>query len=136
MFERFTDPARRVVVLAQEEARERGDDTTRSEHLLLAVCRRSQSESLNTSDSKQNAKLVCLILPIVFLAGTIVMLLRGHLFLTRYAVPLVPFALIVSMLVLQRFKLQAWMLPLLLACCTFFVLNREGRYYPKEYLYR
>ncbi|MDD7964468.1 Clp protease N-terminal domain-containing protein [Actinomycetospora lemnae] len=39
MFERFTDPARRVVVLAQEDARERGDDTIRSEHLLLGVCR-------------------------------------------------------------------------------------------------
>ena len=39
MFERFTDPARRVVVLAQEEARDRGDDRIGSEHLLLAVCR-------------------------------------------------------------------------------------------------
>ncbi len=39
MFERFTDPARRVVVLAQEEARTRGDDRIGSEHLLLGVCR-------------------------------------------------------------------------------------------------
>ncbi|GAA4857686.1 Clp protease N-terminal domain-containing protein [Actinomycetospora straminea] len=43
MFERFTDPARRVVVLAQESARERGDDTIRSEHLLLGVCRATDS---------------------------------------------------------------------------------------------
>jgi ATP-dependent Clp protease ATP-binding subunit ClpA len=39
VFERFTDPARRVVVLAQEEARTRGDDRIGSEHLLLGVCR-------------------------------------------------------------------------------------------------
>ncbi|HWN26410.1 MAG TPA: Clp protease N-terminal domain-containing protein, partial [Actinomycetospora sp.] len=39
MFERFTDPARRVVVLAQEEARTRGDDRIGSEHLLLGICR-------------------------------------------------------------------------------------------------
>ncbi|PVZ03454.1 Clp protease N-terminal domain-containing protein [Actinomycetospora cinnamomea] len=39
MFERFTDPARRVVVMAQEDARERADDRIRSEHLLLAMCR-------------------------------------------------------------------------------------------------
>ena len=39
MFERFTDPARRVVVLAQEDARERGADRIGSEHLLLALCR-------------------------------------------------------------------------------------------------
>lgn len=39
MFERFTGPARRIVVLAQEEARERGDDHIGSEHLLLGLCR-------------------------------------------------------------------------------------------------
>jgi ATP-dependent Clp protease ATP-binding subunit ClpA len=39
VFERFTDPARRVVVLAQEETRARGDDRIGSEHLLLGVCR-------------------------------------------------------------------------------------------------
>ncbi|GAA3225784.1 Clp protease N-terminal domain-containing protein [Pseudonocardia petroleophila] len=37
MFERFTDKARRVVVLAQEEARERRADAIRSEHLLIAL---------------------------------------------------------------------------------------------------
>lgn len=39
MFERFTDAARHCVVLAQEEARERGSDRIRSEHLLLAISR-------------------------------------------------------------------------------------------------
>lgn len=39
MFERFTEPARRVVVLAQEDARERADDRIHSEHLLLGLCR-------------------------------------------------------------------------------------------------
>ncbi|GAA4781506.1 Clp protease N-terminal domain-containing protein [Actinomycetospora chlora] len=39
MFERFTESARRVVVLAQEDARERADQSIGSEHLLLALCR-------------------------------------------------------------------------------------------------
>jgi ATP-dependent Clp protease ATP-binding subunit ClpA len=39
VFERFTEPARRVVVLAQEDARERGDRSIGSEHLVLGVCR-------------------------------------------------------------------------------------------------
>lgn len=39
MFERFTETARRVVILAQEDARERADDRIASEHLLLALCR-------------------------------------------------------------------------------------------------
>ncbi|MEJ2864663.1 Clp protease N-terminal domain-containing protein [Actinomycetospora flava] len=43
MFERFTDPARRVVVLAQEDARERAAGRIGSEHLLLALCRASDT---------------------------------------------------------------------------------------------
>jgi ATP-dependent Clp protease ATP-binding subunit ClpA len=39
VFERFTQSARRVVVLAQEDARERADQSIGSEHLLLALCR-------------------------------------------------------------------------------------------------
>jgi ATP-dependent Clp protease ATP-binding subunit ClpA len=37
MFERFTGKARRVVVHAQEAARERGADTIRTEHLLVSL---------------------------------------------------------------------------------------------------
>jgi len=37
MFERFTDKARRVVVGAQAEARERSADSIRTEHLLAAL---------------------------------------------------------------------------------------------------
>lgn len=37
MFERFTDKARRVVVHAQESARERGADSLRTEHLLVSL---------------------------------------------------------------------------------------------------
>jgi ATP-dependent Clp protease ATP-binding subunit ClpA len=39
MFERFTDKARQVVVLAQEEARDRRADAIRAEHLLAALYR-------------------------------------------------------------------------------------------------
>ncbi|TCK25457.1 Clp protease N-terminal domain-containing protein [Pseudonocardia endophytica] len=37
MFERFTDPARRVVVLAQEDARERRQDRIRAGNLLVGI---------------------------------------------------------------------------------------------------
>ena len=37
MFERFTEKARTVVVLAQQQARERGDDTIDTGHLLRAL---------------------------------------------------------------------------------------------------
>jgi ATP-dependent Clp protease ATP-binding subunit ClpC len=41
MFERFTDRARRVVVLAQEEARMLNHDYVGTEHILLALIRES-----------------------------------------------------------------------------------------------
>src|SRR6516165_14074 len=43
MFERFTDGARRVVVLGQEEARELGHNYIGTEHLLLGLLREDDS---------------------------------------------------------------------------------------------
>ncbi len=40
MFERFTKPARRIVVLAQEDANRRGDERIGDEHLLLGMLHR------------------------------------------------------------------------------------------------
>jgi ATP-dependent Clp protease ATP-binding subunit ClpC len=42
MFERFTDEARRVLVLAQEESRTLGHDFIGTEHLLLGILRHGQ----------------------------------------------------------------------------------------------
>src|SRR5207244_2020170 len=42
MFERFTDRARRVVVLAQEEARLLGHDYIGTEHILLGLVREGE----------------------------------------------------------------------------------------------
>ncbi|MGW0251239.1 Clp protease N-terminal domain-containing protein [Nocardia goodfellowii] len=45
MFEKFTDRARRVVVLAQEEARALNHHFIGAEHLLVAVLREAESET-------------------------------------------------------------------------------------------
>lgn len=42
VFERFTDRARRAVVLAQEEARQLGHNFVGPEHLLLGLIRKSE----------------------------------------------------------------------------------------------
>jgi ATP-dependent Clp protease ATP-binding subunit ClpC len=44
MFERFTDRARRVVVLAQEEARLLNHNYIGTEHILLGLIRRLHGE--------------------------------------------------------------------------------------------
>jgi ATP-dependent Clp protease ATP-binding subunit ClpC len=51
VFERFTDRARRVVVLAQEEARLLGHDYIGTEHLLLGLLRESDGVAGRTLDA-------------------------------------------------------------------------------------
>ncbi len=46
MFKRFTDRARRVVVLAQEEARRLRHDSVGTEHILLGLIREGQGEDV------------------------------------------------------------------------------------------
>jgi ATP-dependent Clp protease ATP-binding subunit ClpC len=50
MFERFTVRARRVVVLAQEEARELGHDHIGTEHLLLGLIREDEGMAVRALD--------------------------------------------------------------------------------------
>ena len=51
MFERFTDRARRVVVLAQEEARMLNHDYIGTEHILLGLLREGDGVGARTLDS-------------------------------------------------------------------------------------
>ena len=46
MFERFTDRARRVVVLAQEEARMLNHNYIGTEHILLGLIREGEGEGV------------------------------------------------------------------------------------------
>jgi ATP-dependent Clp protease ATP-binding subunit ClpC len=63
MFERFTEPARLVVVLAQEETRRLGHDHIGPEHLLLGVLRtdgapRTLLEALGVDADRVRARVV------------------------------------------------------------------------------
>jgi ATP-dependent Clp protease ATP-binding subunit ClpC len=53
VFERFSDRARRVVVLAQEEARDLGHDYIGTEHLLLGLLKNSGSTAHQVLTSLQ-----------------------------------------------------------------------------------
>jgi ATP-dependent Clp protease ATP-binding subunit ClpC len=50
MFDRFTDPARRVLVIAQDEARGLGHDFLGSEHILLALLEEGQGVAAKAMD--------------------------------------------------------------------------------------
>ena len=52
MFERFTDRARRVIVLAQEEARTLQHNYIGTEHLLLGLIREGEGVAAQDMDSK------------------------------------------------------------------------------------
>lgn len=51
MFERFTDRARRVIVLAQEEARDLRHNYIGPEHILLGICREGEGVGALTLQS-------------------------------------------------------------------------------------
>jgi Clp amino terminal domain, pathogenicity island component/UvrB/uvrC motif len=51
MFERFTDRARRVIVLAQEEARMLGHNRTGTEHILLGLIHEGEGVAAKTLES-------------------------------------------------------------------------------------
>ena len=51
MFERFTERARQVVVLAQDEARALGHDYIGTEHLLLGLLREADGLGARTLNS-------------------------------------------------------------------------------------
>jgi len=54
MFERFTDQARRIVVLAQEEARMLNHNYIGTEHILLGLIREGEGKSKNPATQVLN----------------------------------------------------------------------------------
>jgi len=59
VFERFTDRARQVVVLAQEEARLLDHDFIGTEHVLLALSRRARASGPGFSSGAEPTSARC-----------------------------------------------------------------------------
>src|SRR5437870_13403822 len=63
MFERFTERARRVIILAQEEAKRLNHSAVGTEHILLGIIREGEGvaskvlESLNISPDRVRAEI-------------------------------------------------------------------------------
>ncbi|MGH2453992.1 MAG: Clp protease N-terminal domain-containing protein, partial [Anaerolineales bacterium] len=63
MFERFTERARRVIILAQEEAKRLNHSAVGTEHILLGIIREGEGvaskvlESLNISPERVRAEI-------------------------------------------------------------------------------
>lgn len=81
-------------------------------------------------DSRTRSELICLLMPFVFAAGIVVLMHRQVLFLPRYLLPMIPFALAGVLFLAHRFGLERYAFALLLPSCAFFVLNADGRFYP------
>ena len=60
MFERFTDRARRVVVLAQEEARRLNHNYIGTEHILLGLIQEGEGHAAKALEIMQNNKIYSL----------------------------------------------------------------------------
>ena len=59
MFERFTDRARRVVVLAQEEARMLNHNYIGTEHILLGLIHEGEGVAATLSASRRIPSRMC-----------------------------------------------------------------------------
>jgi len=92
MFERFTDRARRVVVRAQEEARELGHNHIRPEHILLGLIRENEGVGVKALESL-NVDLAALRLAVTEALGAGEGSSTGHIPFTPQAKKLLEYSL-------------------------------------------
>jgi hypothetical protein len=84
-----------------------------------------------TNPSDENSSIVvCLLMPVVFIAGVIFQVHHEMLLLSRYLVPLIPFAIGSILLYSQLINRQRAALVLFLAIAGFSVINTNGVFYP------
>ncbi len=79
------------------------------------------------------SQLVCLAMPFVFAAGVLALVHRQSLFLPRYLVPVVPFALASLLLLARELGRERIAVGGLLAASVFFALNYGGALYPPDH---
>ena len=101
--------------------------------LLFGARMLSQKRLLNfiTTPSNENSSImVCILMPVLFIAGVIYQLHNHMLLLSRYLVPLIPFSIGSTLFYAQLIDKQRAVLVLLLLLVGFSVINTDGTFYP------
>jgi hypothetical protein len=89
------------------------------------------------TDPDSRSRLICLAMPFVFMAGVLAMIHAGALFLSRYLLPVLPFAigsvlLFTSQLRGTRVRGQLVAFVVLIGACLYSAANYNGRFYGAE----
>ena len=88
-----------------------------------------------TSPSIVNSSIiVCISMPVVFIAGVAFQLHNEMLFLTRYMVPLIPFAIGSTLFYAQLINEQRVVQVLLLVMAGFSIINTNGVFYSSNFI--
>ena len=88
-----------------------------------------------TNPSIRNSSIiVCMSMPVVFTAGVVFQLHNEMLFLTRYMVPIMPFAIGSTLFYAQLINTQRAVLVLLVVIAGFSIINTDGAFYSSNFI--
>ncbi len=102
-------------------------------YVLLRIRRDRGLDVLTRDDPDSGSRLICLAMPLVLSAGVVVMIYDGVLFLPRYLVPAVPFAIGSILLFAAAIRAERVAFVLLVGACLFSAANYGGRFYSPDY---
>lgn len=85
---------------------------------------------LASPESEAMSQLVCLAMPVVFASAVVYQVVTGTLFLPRYAVPVVPFAIASLVIVAASLRQERVALIAMVLGCLFSIANHGGAFYP------
>lgn len=101
--------------------------------VLRKVSQKRLFEFLTNPSIENSSIIVCISMPVVFIAGVAFKVHNEMLFLTRYIVPLIPFAIGSTLFYAQLINKQRSVFVLLLAIAVFSIINAKGAFYPENF---
>ena len=101
--------------------------------VIRNIFQKHSLEFLTNPSIENSSIIVCISMPVVFIAGVAFRLHNEMLFLTRYTVPLIPFAIGSALFYAQLINKQRAVLILLFVIAGFSVINTNGALYPANF---
>ena len=102
-------------------------------YALLRIRRDRGLDFLSRNDPDSRSRLICLAMPLALSAGVVAMVYDNVLFLPRYLLPAVPFAIGSILLLAAAIRAERVAFVLLVGACLLSATNYRGRFYAPNY---
>lgn len=102
-------------------------------YVVVRIRRDHGIDLLTHDDPDSRSRLICLAMPLVLMAGVFVMTLDRVLFLPRYLVPAIPFAIGTILLLAKDIRAERVAVILLIGASLLSAVNTRGRLYGPEH---